>query len=257
MLLIIITKGREGNVHTAKIIPPAWRDFTVICAPPEEKHPQFPVLPEPYPMVCSQKIQWIINGADGQLPDKVVILDDDISFSARDPENHTRLIRATPEQISAGFDRLNWYLDQYPLAGFHTRAMGNHAPRGYINNKRVMWVKAMNRALVGDIKVDHWATLSDMVLCIKLLLQGKPNVLDCELFVDHVGPANAPGGCSAHRTFDAHTEAVHGFRDMFPGFVTVKEKVTKSGWWGPDKPRHDFIVQWQKAGDYGRRNGNK
>lgn len=244
MKLMIMTRGREGRQHTWNNLPPSLQARTVLFAPPSEKH-QGTVLPEPHPMDCSEKIQWMIDNHTG----KFVMLDDDLRFCARVGD---KLLSATPQQIEDGFARMERLLDEHALVGLHPRAHGQTCTSDIEYNGRITHLYGMNLDMIGEIKVDYFPILADMFLNLTLLTKGYKTAVICDLLFDWVGGSNAPGGCSIHRTWEQQKEAVLGLKEAFPDFVTVKQKVTKNGWWGPDKPRFDFIIKWKKAYEYGK-----
>lgn len=258
MQIVIITRGRVGKQHTLANLDgiPRWLyDKVFVCCPPGENHPVAfeNHLFEPYPMNYSQKFQWLLEGADGQLENEVIIMDDDLRFSAREHGmSRDRLVQAMDVQVTDSILTMFVLLKETALVGFHPRAMGNNAPLHIKHNGRINAIQGINRRLVGPVKVDYWPILADMVLNLTLLTRGTPNAIICDLFWDQVGGSNAPGGCSLHRTQEQQKEAVFGLKAMFPDFVTVKEKYVKDGWWGPDVPRYDFIIQWKKAYEYGK-----
>lgn len=262
MVIVIITRGRVGKQHTLKALLEAQIPYPVlICCPLDERH-EIPVIShlfEPHHMNYSQKFQWLLNGADGQLPNEIVIMDDDLRFSMREfGMSRDRLVQASAAAIRSGLWSMERYLEDTALVGFHPRALGNNAPLHSKHNGRINAIQGINRRMVGSLKVNYWPILADMVLNLSLLTRGQGNVVICDLFWDQCGGSNAPGGCSIHRTQEQQKEAVFGLKAMFPDFVTVKEKYVKDGWWGPDVPRYDFIIQWKKAYEYGQsRNGAK
>lgn len=252
MKIVIITRGRVGNVRTMDSIPTDWMDRTYICCPADEAYGHkdlgATIIPEPHPMNYSQKFNWLVNGGCGVLGRRFVIMDDDLRFSARAEDG--KLIMSTEDHRSAGLAKLEEMLDTYPLAGLHPRAMGNNAPRGIKEINRINALQAVNLDLIGPIKLDYWSILADMVLNLRLLTTGRKTAVWCELFWDQVGQSNAPGGCSLHRTAEVQTEAVLGLAALFPEFVTVKEKEIKGGggFWSK---RTDFVIQWKKAYEQG------
>ena len=269
MKIIIITRGRVGKQSTLANLPKEFWEDTLICCPPDERHDfgvtsreveNGLVLPtmlyEPWPMDYSQKFQWILDGADGQLSGKVVIMDDDLRFCVRDPANPTKLLSDDMwgSGLADGLYLMEELLDDYPLIGFHPRAMANNCSDGVMLNKRINAVQGLNLDLIGDVGVAKYPILADMFLNLTLLTRGQENALICGPYWDQVGTSNAPGGCSLHRTWEQQRDVVLGLEVAFPQFVTVKQKVVKNGWWGPDKPRYDFIIQWKKAAEYGQRN---
>jgi len=249
MQIIIITRGREGKQHTLASIPGFLKDRTWLCCPPDEEHPH-QCMYEPRPMNYSEKFQWLIDGADGQLSGKVLIMDDDLRFSARVGDGP--LTKAYSGEVYEGLMKLEEMLDTYPLVGLHPRAMGNNAPVGIKECTRINAMQGVNLDTLPRMKVDYWPILADMVLNLALLTSGIKTAIWCQLFWDQVGTSNAPGGCSLHRTWEQQKTAVLGLQAMFPKVVAVKEKVVKDGWWGPDKPRFDFVIQWRKAYELGR-----
>ena len=251
MKIVIITRGREGNVKTLQSIPESWHHRTYICCPPEENHhwPARLMIHEPWPMNYSEKFNWLVNGGCEELGSQFLIMDDDLRFSMREViggELTGRLISATAAEVSKGLSRLEDMLQKYPLVGLHPRAMGNNAPRGIKECTRINAMQGVNTDLIGPIKLDHWPILADMVLNLTLLTSGFKTAIDCDLFWDQVGGSNAPGGCSLHRTQEQQREAVCGLAAMFPDVVkmVVKEQKSGGGFWAN---RVDFRIQWKKA----------
>lgn len=240
MKIVIITRGRVGKQYTLASIPQGWKNRTWLMCPPGEEHGHQCIY-EPYPMDYSAKFQWVLDNMTG----KVMIMDDDLIFSARVGDGP--LTKATATDIDMGLQQAEDMLDTYPLVGFHPRAMGNNAPVGIKECTRINAVQGMNLDTMPGMRVDYWPILADMVLNIGLLEQGVKTAIWCQLFWDQKGTSNAPGGCSLHRTPEQQKEAVLGLAAMFPNVVTVKEKVVKNGWFGPNTPRTDFVVAWRKT----------
>lgn len=254
MNIVIITRGRVGKQYTLESLPLNCDHYKVkLLCPPDEvmlhraNHPDIEVILEAdEPLDYSEKFHRIVNGHYPQLGKHIVIMDDDLRFSMRDPSGTGSLIKASPEAILLGLGMLRGMMEQYPLVGLHPRAMGNNAPRGVKEVARINAVQGLNLDLIGPLKVNYWPILADMVLNLKLLTRGQKTAVCCELFWDQVAGSNAPGGCSLHRTPEQQDIAVRGLFDMFPDVVTVKYKEIKTGgWFGGE--RTDFIVKWQKA----------
>lgn len=257
MKIAIITRGRMGNVRTLESIPAGWRERTYIVCPNEEvashatRYRDVKIVPEGGTLNYSQKFHNIVNGVYPELGTKILIMDDDLRFSARDPGGSKSLVKANTNDVAQGLHQLTRMLEVYPLVGLHPRAMGNNAPRGIKEVTRINAMQGVNLDAIGPLKLDHWPILADMVLNLSLLTRGQKTAIWCDLFWDQVGSSNAPGGCSLHRTAEQQAEAVHGLAAMFPGLVSVKEKEVKKGWFGGK--RTDFVIQWKKA--YGSNRG--
>lgn len=250
MKIAIITRGRMGNVRTLESIPAEWREHTHIVCPNEEvashasRYRDIKIIAEGGTLNYSEKFHNIVNGVYPALGRRILIMDDDLRFSAR-ARVGTSLVKASFHDIDAGLRQLSIMLDSYPLVGLHPRAMGNNAPRGIKEIARINAMQGVNLDMIGPVKLDYWPILADMVLNLSLLTRGQKTAIWCELFWDQMGSSNAPGGCSLHRTPEQQVDAVHGLAKMFHPHVTIKEKEVKKGWFGGK--RTDFVIQWKKA----------
>ena len=257
MDIVIMTRGRTSAQHTLNNLPKQilQNNLVYLCHPPEERHTPdiHDSIPEPWPMNYSEKFQWLLGGADGVLRNKICIIDDDLRFCARDKDNPRKLVQATQEQICEAFRDMHKELDTCPIVGMHPRAMGHETTPGFKYASRQNAVHCVNREALGYVKVDQFPILADIVMTLRVLTRGERNAILCDLFWDQVGTSNAPGGCSLHRTWEQQRDAVLGLKEMFPDYVTVKQKTVKDGWWGADKPRYDFIIQWKKAYECNRK----
>lgn len=188
-----------------------------------------------------------IPGVDS---DKVCILDDDLVFSKRDRSGvGDRIITvksSESDRLTEDFNLMEEMLDRYPLVGVHPRQMGQNTDRykRWVENGRIICVQGINRKLVGEVKVDQFPILADVVLNLTILARGQKNALLTTFFQDH-GPCQAPGGCSIYRTPAMQEGAVRYLCDRFPEHVkhvTRKPKVAK--WMGDE--RHEYTAQWKK-----------
>lgn len=252
MKIAIMTRGRVGKVRTADSIPRDWMDMTYIVCPKEEVgahrryHPSLNVISEgDTTLNYSQKFHNIVNGHYPELGRQILIMDDDLRFSIRNPQVPGSLVSAYENEVNNGLSVLQTMMEDYPLVGFHARLMGNNAPVGIKECTRINAVQGVNLDLIGPIKLDYWPILADMVLNLTMMYEGKKTAIFCGLFWDQIGPSNAPGGCSLHRTQEQQTEAVLGLAKMFPEVVKVVEKEVKKGWFGGK--RVDFRIQWKMA----------
>jgi len=253
MKIAIITRGRMNNVRTMDSIPREMLKDTYIICPKDEvfshekRYPSATTIVEDpaRTLTYSEKFHRIVNGHYPELGRRILIIDDDIRFSVRNSHDPRSLVTAYETEIKNGFDVLATMMEDYPLVGLHARLMGNNAPIGIKECTRINAMQGVNLDLIGHIKLDHWPILADMVLNLTLLMAGRKTAVFCNLFWDQIGPSNAPGGCSLHRTPEQQAEAVRGLAAMFPEVVKVVEKEVKKGWWGG--VRVDFRVQWQQA----------
>lgn len=273
MNIYIMSRGRAGRVNTLKWIPKAWRSRTYIVVGAGEFKAyhiaglgwdqiiEAPVWVSNY----SQKFQWILDGlpvviggdydvekTDTQ--DKAVIIDDDLVFSSRsDPLAPNSLISIKdPEATVDMWEGIESLLEEYALVGVHPRQMGQHAARPYVLNGRIICLQGVNRRMIGQVKVDQFPILADVVLNCTLLARGQANAILTTHFQDH-GPCQAPGGCSTYRTHDMQRRAVEYLAGRFPGFVKVVERTTKDKWLANEQGvRYDYTCQWKALYAAGR-----
>lgn len=199
----------------------------------------------------SQKFQWILDGLPSPTTwdhhDKAVIIDDDVVFSSRsDPMAPNSLISIKdPEATVDLWARIEAMLEEYALVGVHPRQMGQHASRPYVLNGRIICLQGVNRRKIGQVKVDQFPILADVVLNCTLLSRGLANCILTTFFQDH-GPCQAPGGCSIYRTADMQRSAVSYLAERFPGYVKVVERRTKDKWLANEQGvRYDYTCQWK------------
>jgi hypothetical protein len=203
----------------------------------------------------SQKFQWILDGLplkDGTLwgddDEKAVILDDDLVFSRRELIDGKPSLRTISDLEETGvlFDYMEQLLETTALVGVHPRQMGQNTKPPYVDNGRIICIQGINRGLIGQVKVDQFPILADVVLNCTLLARGQGNKIITTHFQDH-GPCQAPGGCSIYRTSEMQTAAVNYLATRFPEFVKVVARTTKDKWLANEEGvRYDYTCQWKR-----------
>jgi len=252
MNLYIMSRGRAGKVTTLASIPPEWRDRTWIVVRPDEELPYNEAYEGWHVLPCSeavqnysQKFQWILDGKPfpGLYEEKAVILDDDLVFSRRNEEGKL-ITERDPEQLAPMFAQMEHLLDTYPLVGIHPRAMGHAAPRGHVENGRIICVQGINRRLIGPVRVDPFPILADVILNLTLLGRGDKNAIITDFFQDH-GPCQAPGGCSIYRTPAMQEQVIDYLVSRWPGYVRKVVRKPKVAKWLGDE-RIEYVAQWKR-----------
>jgi hypothetical protein len=261
MNIYIMSRGRAGKVNTLKWIPKSWLERThIVCGYNEitdyaRAYPWNSVVPAPLSVTnYSQKFQYILDLGGIDENDKAIIIDDDLVFSSRsDPLAPNSLISIKdPEATLDMWEGIETLLEEYPLVGVHPRQMGQHATRPYVLNGRIICLQGVNRRMIGQVKVDQFPILADVVLNCTLLSRGQGNAILTEFFQDH-GPCQATGGCSIYRTHEMQKQAVTYLANRFPGFVKVVERVTKDKWLANEQGiRYDYTCQWKQLFAAGR-----
>lgn len=257
MKIAIMTRGRVGRVYTYDWIPEKYRADTYIVCPyfemegHKEHCPGVNVISEgEIALNYSQKFHNIVNGVYPELGSRIIIMDDDLKFSMR-LNGSNKLVTASMTAMENAFHVLGVMMETYPLCGLHPRALGNNAPPGISEIVRVNALQAINRDLIGEVKLDYWPVLADIVLGLTLLTRGQKTAVFNNVLWDQQRGSNAEGGCSLYRTPLVQAEAVVGLAAMFPAFVSVVRKRVKAGWFGKDMPRVDFVIYWKRAYRHG------
>lgn len=247
-----MTRGRVGKQYTLGRLPAKWREKTTLVIPYGEDHgPGINYVRVPhYVDNYSKKFQYILNGLPGlcvnigQNEDKAVILDDDLVFSKKVGQSLKTI--TDPEELTPLFEQMEALLDEYPLVGVHPRQMGQNASPPFVKNGRIICMQGINRRLIGNVKVDQFPILADVVLNCTILARGQSNAIITTFFQDH-GPCQAPGGCSTYRTAEMQRSAVEYLANRFPEHVKVVERRTKTDWLQNEQGvRYDYTCQWKR-----------
>jgi hypothetical protein len=257
MNLYIMSRGRAGKVNTLKWIPETWRKKTFLVVSNREwgdylsahGHEVGLISAPEYVTNYSQKFQWLLDGLPTPEPvvtteePKAVILDDDLVFSQFSADGKLITVR-DPLRLDEMFVQMEYLLNDYALVGVHPRQNATENPKGYTLNSRIICMQGINRRKIGQVKVDQFPILADVVLNCTLLARGQANAILTTFFQDH-GPCQASGGCSVYRTPEMQRNAVEYLSKRFPGFVKVVERRPKVAKWMGDV-RYDYTCQWKR-----------
>lgn len=187
--------------------------------------------------------QWIFEQAMGNF----LMLDDDLSFAVRRVDDPTKFATATPEDVGAAIDHVNYLLIHG--AGQVNIAMREGANRNIervLHCVRAARVYAYNRQVLIDNKVrfDRCYCMDDFDVILQLIRAGYPNEVLNWIVQNQYG-SNAAGGASQWRQPETQEAAANKLHELHPDFVKVVKKKTKVAWgWGE---RTDVIVQWKRA----------
>lgn len=192
--------------------------------------------------------QWIIDLMKLSTSNKVVMLDDDLTFATRRIDDQTKFIPSTAENIIDLFYRIDRYLDKFAHVGVATREGGNRDTNDTILNTRLLRVLSYRTDVLHEQKIrfDRLEFMEDFDVTLQLLRNGFPN-LKINWIVHNQRSSNAPGGCSTYRTLAGQSKAAAGLAELHPDFVSVVTKKTKTAWNGQE--RQDVIIQWKRAFD--------
>lgn len=200
---------------------------------------------------AAQTYDYIIDSAIELGFERLMILDDDLTFSMRNP-----ILHAKPDYKKCTRYELTFLLDEamklvcpeMPLMSF-TPIMTR------TQSHIIMHCKPMMMAYMYYLPhfkehIDHrfWKGQAiearcDLNLTLTMLTQGYFTGFNTTLFIpDNV---NNPGGCSTYRNLDFESASVNYLRIHFPEFVTLH---TKKGWIDdPNVIRLAPRIGWKKA----------
>lgn len=245
MRVLICTYGRSDRQATWGNLPESIRRNTQLVVQSREAHlySQYPtvVLPDEIRGIGPTR-QWIVDNMEG----KVVMLDDDLVFYERRVDDPTKFKNATDESIEQMFSHLEWNLDDTPMVGVAPREGANRNTARYAWNTRLMRVLGFDLDILRkeNIRFDLIPVMEDFCATLQLLTKGYDNLMLNNWCHNQFG-SNTSGGCSTYRTPEVQREAAEKLAELFPQFVTVVKKTTKSSWGGGE--RYDVRIAWKQA----------
>lgn len=186
--------------------------------------------------------QHIIDISEGP----VLMLDDDLSFFVRRDDDRTKLLKATPKDISAMIKRMESTLGRYAHAAIAVREGANRNTEPVIHNTRCLRALGYNATELKrlGVRFDRLPVMEDFDVALQLLRKGCPS-LTLNDWAQDQGTSNAPGGCSTYRSREVQAKGARGLAKLHPDFVTVVTKETKGAWGGGE--RTDVRIAWKKA----------
>lgn len=245
MEIWIPSLGRSHVQRTWESLPPVFREQTRLIVHESESaaYSKFPRVALPISGVGNIR-QWVIEHSR----DKVLMLDDDLTFFTRRSDDKTKFQPATSEEVVEVFDLMRILMDQFYHGGLASREGGHIDTSEYVWNTRVLRVLYYRADILRKfgVRFDRVPVMEDFDVALQMLRLGFPSLM-VNTMVHNQGSSNAPGGCSTYRTLERQSEAAHALAKLHPEFVTVVTKQTKTAWGGQE--RTDVRVQWKRAYD--------
>lgn len=192
--------------------------------------------------------QWLLEyHAKHSTDQRMVMMDDDLTFSTRRTDDPTKAVPATKEDIARMLKSMAGML-KYMLHGSIIAREGANrvADHGVLYNTRLLRVLGYRAAdvLKLGVKFDRLPVMEDFDVTLQLLRLGKENFSICEWWQNQAG-SGLEGGCSTYRDMEMQKVGALGLKKLHPDFVTVVEKTTKGAWGGGT--RTDVKIAWKKA----------
>jgi hypothetical protein len=279
--LYIPTRGRVNLQLTLKNMPKEWRRRTTVVCPKGEMRqhltnwPEVRVIKQPDDdMTIAQKRAWIFRTANGLGQQKIMMLDDDLSFCPRhkhvkqfagfqkgtakdwrayrekDPEASGLYKSSDPQddKISLAFLRIDAMLDTYRHGGLGPRLMNQEMWGEFMLNRRVMYACAYHvPTVIKHCQLGRIEHREDFDYTLQLMKKGFENAIYCWCVVEQYEGYNAEGGASLERSMKASNADAYKLARLHPGFVKVKQKDYLIS-----TPRVEVIIRWQNAIQLGK-----
>jgi hypothetical protein len=250
MEIIIPTRGRIDQQLTLQALPRELRKRTTLVCPEAEAIPlawrwdDVQIVEQPDPnMTIAAKRAWIMRTWLETGYDKIIMLDDDLSFSTRRREHDTTLRAIQGEELIPEFERLADKLGpEFPHVGFGQRQGNNRVKPGWKSPARMTYSLGYYLPIVvKECELGRIETREDMDVTLQLLRKGYPNAVWHTTVTDQRG-YDAPGGCTNERTIERSNADAHKLARLHPGYVSVVAKDYKAS-----VPRLEVRCEWQKA----------
>src|SRR5262249_16773827 len=247
MQITIPTRGRIHQQLTLQSLPSELLKQTILVCPKREAsglyrlYGDVEIVVEPYPnMPLAPKREWIVQTWSECGYDKIIMLDDDLTFATRISEDDWHLRQIQGDELIEPFQRLEDKLGpEFPHVGFGQRQFNNHiAEVGWkISGKMQCALGDYLPVVAKKVRGDFVLLKSDYCASLQLLLKGYANAVWTETVVEQARGFDAPGGCNTYRTLEMHNEETKKFAKLFPNYVRVEER---------SYGRLEVTVQWQK-----------
>jgi hypothetical protein len=248
MQIIIPTRGRTDQQLTLQQLPrELLKRTTLVCSKREASGlyrlygKDVEIMVEPYPMKISEKRGWIVQEWWKCRCNKIIMLDDDLSFATRISAADTGLRKIRGKELIPEFQRIEDMLGpEFPHVGFGLRYNNNHENGGWKIPGKMQCALGYYLPIVAkEVSFNLVELREDFCVALQLLLTGHPNAVWTGTVVDQ--RYGAPGGCSIYRTTEMNSAEAEKLAALFPDYVRVVEKDYELG------PRKEVVCHWRKA----------
>ena len=253
MLIMIPTLGRADKVErtTLSKFHPATRNGIVLFVQESEallySHLPNPIVPLPSSIVeLSPTRQYMLEWAHLKGHEKIIMLDDDLQFYHKRPEDATRMLRSDEDHVDKMLFYVEDLLDRYAHVCVGDTLFANNRLTDYQEVGRAMRALAYRTDVLmrEGCRFDRLRTKQDLDMAIQLLGKGYKNAMTNK-YMQTQNSSQTDGGCSRYRTPELMTADAHRFEELHPGVAKAVRRRTKNSWGGGE--RWDVRVNWRKA----------
>jgi hypothetical protein len=250
MQIIIPTLARTDQQITLSFLPAELRKRTTLVCPKREAsklyrlYDDVEIFCQPDPTwKIAPKREWIMRTWLELGYDKIIMLDDDLTFSTRTSAGDWHLRQIEGEELIPEFQRIEDKLGpECPHVGFGSRQGNNWQDAGWKSPGRMIYALAYYLPIVvRECEFNRVRTHEDIDITLQLLRKGYPNAIWNTTVVDQK-EFNAFGGTSIERTVTSNNEDAYRLAELHPGYVSVRWRKYKVS-----VQRQEVHCLWQKA----------
>jgi len=194
--------------------------------------------------------QWLLERhAKEESDQRMVMMDDDLTFSTRRTDDPTKSTPATKQDIGRMLKCMAGCLRDSLHGSIVAREGANRfAEDAMLHNTRLLRVLGYRArdVLALGVRFNRLPVMEDFDVTLQLLRLGKENFCILDWWQNQTG-SGLTGGCSTYRDNAMQAAGAHGLKKLHPAFVKVVEKATKTAWGGG--VRTDVRIAWKKAYD--------
>jgi hypothetical protein len=255
MQIVIPTRGRTNQQITLQSLPGELRKRTTLVCPKDEAvtlarlYKDVDIVVEPSgSTTISRTRAWIMRTWLEAGYDKILMLDDDLTFATRISETDWHLRPIEGDELIPEFERLaNKLGPEFPHVGFGPRQGNNNIASGWKTPDRMIYSLGYHLpTVVKECELGRIETREDMDVTLQLLRKGYPNAV-WHTTVHDQRASYAAGGCSCYRSIESSNADAYKLARLHPGYVSIRKKIYKSS---PD--RLEPVCQWKEALEDGR-----
>lgn len=202
-----------------------------------------------------QTIDFMAEYARERGIDTLIAMDDDLTLSRRDESVASKYRTGTPADMQEFLrDSLAICGREYPICGAPTK-QGSQARKYLIEkNSRIIHATAYFLPVLKEEGISAFGLrevnffMWDMFVHISLLSRGYRSIVNCKYALDDPGMGYR-GGANDVRTAEHQNKASTRLSELFPGYVTLREKQNFGAHW--KERRKDITVHWKRFLDPG------
>lgn len=275
--IFLPTRGRVDKQITLSQLPDSvLQNVWIVCHPGEQRslYDVWGKRVKRITPVAAAHIgevrQWCVDNSDS---DYITFVDDSLDFHIR-AESETGTVTdfplkgiiekhfTLPTRERYVFEIFNWIrhqlrTDKYGMVGVSRRSDNcHHLEDNTVLNSRMCSFWGLNRKLYrtleGAPQFSSMPIKEDFYIYIHFLLNGIPSITSYKYAYGRVGGGpNSPGGCSIYRNTEMSIEAAEKLKRLFPNFITLKKKGTKS-WKDFGDKTDEVVIKHKQAFNYGQ-----